>query len=144
PGGRRAGGALERAGGVERGREVGEADRRADGGGGQEHPAAAARHREAVPDADRGYFLHLGARHGGDGTDRARQGEGRGRSGDRRLPRDAQEGGDGRGEGQRAAGRRSGGGQRRAAAARERQRGRRARGGAGPGRVARASPEATG
>ena len=98
--------------------QVGSQDRRADGGGGQERAAAGARHRQAVPDADRRHLLDLGPRHGGDGPYRARQGEGGRGSGDRRLPRDAQDGGDGRGDVQEAAGRRPGGRQRRAAAAR--------------------------
>ena len=41
--------------------------------------------RQAVPDADRGHVLDLGPRHGGDGPDRARQGEGGRRGGDRRA-----------------------------------------------------------
>ena len=43
------------------------------------HSAAAARDRQAVPDADRGRVLDLGARDGGDGAGGARQGEGRAR-----------------------------------------------------------------
>ena len=38
--------------------------------------AAGSRDRPAVPDADRRYLLDLRPRHGGDGPDRARQGEG--------------------------------------------------------------------
>ena len=44
----------------------------ADGGGGHLHPDAGARDGQAVPDADRGHFLDLGARDGGDGAGRAR------------------------------------------------------------------------
>ena len=84
-------------------------------------PLPAREHRQAVPDADRRHLLDLGPRHGGDGPNRARQGEGGRGSGDRRLPRHAQDGGDGRGNVQEAAGRRPGGRQRRAAAARHRK-----------------------
>ena len=63
-------------------------------------------------------FSISGPRHGGDGPNRARQGEGRRGSGNRRLPRHAQDGGDGRRNVQEAAGRRPGGRQRRTAAAR--------------------------
>ena len=45
---------------------VGEDDRQPDGGRRQLHPDAAARDRQAVPDAGRGRVLDLGARHGGD------------------------------------------------------------------------------
>ena len=41
------------------------------------HPAAGARDRQAVPDAGRGRVLDHGSRHGGDGSYRARQGQGR-------------------------------------------------------------------
>ena len=40
---------------------------------------------KAVPDADRGRVHDFGSRHGGDGSDRARQGEGRRGDGDRRA-----------------------------------------------------------
>ena len=80
-------------------------------------------------------FSISGARHGGDGTNRARQGEGRRRSGNCRLPRDAQDGRDGRRNVQEAAGRRHGGRQRGAAAARHCERRCGARHGAGEGRV---------
>ena len=60
------------------------------------HPAAGASHRHAVPDADRGRVLDLGPRHGCDGPHRARQGEGRRGSGDRRPARHAEVRGDGR------------------------------------------------
>src|SRR6202047_1665738 len=65
----------------------------------------------------------------------ARQGESRRGSGNRRLPRDAQDGGDGRRNVQEAVGRRPGGRQRWAAAARHCQRRCRARHGAGQGRI---------
>ena len=81
-------------GGVERGSAVGSEDRRADGCGGQECADAGAGDRPAVSDADRRYIFDLGARDGGDGTDRAGQDQGRGRGGDRGLPGDAQDGGD--------------------------------------------------
>ena len=83
PGRRSAGDSRLGAGSAERRSAVGSQDRRADGGGGQERTAAGARHRQAVPDADRRHLLDFGARHGGDGPYRARQGEG-GR-GSRRL-----------------------------------------------------------
>ena len=44
----------------------------ADGRGGRLHPDAGAGDRPAVPDADRGRVRDQGARHGGDGADRAR------------------------------------------------------------------------
>jgi elongation factor Tu len=53
-----------------------EANRRADGGGGQERAAARPRHRSSVPDADRRYFLDFWPWHGSDGPNRAGQGEG--------------------------------------------------------------------
>ena len=109
-------------------------DRRVDGRGRQERSAAGARHRQAVPDADRRHLLDLGPRHGGYGPYRARQGEGGRGSRDRRLPRDAQDGSDGRRNVQEAAGRRSGGRQRRIVAARHREGRRRARHGAGEDR----------
>ena len=48
-------------------------DRRADGGVRHLHRRAGARHREAVPDADRGRVLDHRSRHGRDGQGRARQ-----------------------------------------------------------------------
>ena len=69
---------AEGAGGDGQGRR-GEADPGADGGGGQLHPAAAARDRQAVPDADRGHLHDLGPRDGGHGPCGAREGEGRAR-----------------------------------------------------------------
>ncbi len=63
-------------------------------------------------------FSISGPWHGGDGPNRARQGEGGRGSGNRRLPRHAQDGGDRRGNVQEAVGRRHGGRQRRPVAAR--------------------------
>ena len=60
-------------------------DPEADGGGGRLHPAAGAAEGPAVPDADRGRVLDLGPRHGGDGPDRARDGQGRRGGRDRRA-----------------------------------------------------------
>ena len=57
----------------------------ADAGGGRLHPAAGAAEGPAVPDADRGRVLDLGARHGGDGAGRARDRQGRRRGRDRGL-----------------------------------------------------------
>ena len=57
----------------------------ADGGARHLHSAAGAGGRQAVHDADRGRVLDLGARHGGDGAHRARQGEGRRGNRDRRA-----------------------------------------------------------
>ena len=57
----------------------------ADGSARQLHSDAGARGRQAVHDADRGRVLDLGPRHGGDGADRARQGEGGRGNRDRRL-----------------------------------------------------------
>ncbi len=85
-------------------------------------PLAAAGRGQAVCDADRGYFLYFGARDGGDGTNRAREGKGGRGSGDCGLPSDDEEDGDGRGDVPEAAGRRDGGRQRRIAAARARRR----------------------
>ena len=84
--------------------EVGEVDSGVDGSGGQEHAAAAAGCGQAVRDADRRYFLDFGPRHGGDGTNRARQGEGGRGNGDCGLPSDDEEDGDGRGDVPQAAG----------------------------------------
>src|SRR5262249_11940465 len=121
PGRQCAGDSFVGAGGLERGREVGEADRRADGGGGQQRAAAGARTGQALPDADRRHLLDLGAGNGGDGANRAGEDQGGRGSGNRGLPGDAQDGGHGRGNVQEAAGRGAGGGQRRVAAARDRQ-----------------------
>ena len=84
--------------------------------------AARSRGRQALPDADRRYFLDLRPRHGGDGPYRARQGEGGRGCRDRRLPRDAQERVHGRGNVQEAVGRGHGGRQRRHPAARHSER----------------------
>ena len=86
----------------------------ADGGARQLHSAAGAGNRQAVHDADRGRVLDLGARHGGDGPDRARPGEGGRGNRDRGLQADGEEGGDGRRDVPQAAGFGGGGGQRRA------------------------------
>src|ERR1700731_1884997 len=115
--------------------KVEKADGGADGSGGQEPPATGARAGQAVPDADRGYILDSGTRHGGHRSNRARQGEGGRGSRNRRLPGDAQDGGDRGGKVQEAVGRRHGGRQRWAAAARHCQRRCRARHGAGQGRI---------
>ena len=87
------------------------------------HPAAGARDRQAVPDADRGRVLDHGPRDGGDGPGRAGHREG-GRRGARSsgIKDDEEDGGDGRGDVPEAAGRGAGGRQRRAAAARDRAR----------------------
>ena len=53
-------------------------------------PHAAARDRQAVPDADRGHLHDLGPRDGGHGPGGARQGEGRRGSRDRRPPAETQ------------------------------------------------------
>ncbi len=60
-------------------------DRGADEGGGRLHPAARASQGQAVPDADRGRVLDLGARHGGDGSRGARRGQGGRGNRDRRA-----------------------------------------------------------
>src|SRR5262249_37379836 len=79
------------------GPEAGEGvDHGADGGGGWEHPAAAASEGQAVPDAGRGRVPGLGAWDGGDGTGGAGDRAGERRGGDRRDPADDEDGGDGR------------------------------------------------
>ena len=55
------------------------------------YSAARARHRPAVPDADRGCLLDFGSRHGGDRSCGARRGEGGRGGGDRGYPRDHQD-----------------------------------------------------
>src|SRR5208282_4349552 len=90
------------------------------------------------------YFFDSGPGHGGDGPDRARQGQGGRGSGNRRLPGDAQDGGNWRGNVQEATGRRHGGGQRRPVAARHRERRRGARDGAGKAGVDHAAHEVQG
>ena len=104
PGDTIAGDSRLGAGRAERRREVGEDDPGVDGGGGQEHAVAAAGCGQAVRHADRGYFLDLGTRHGGDRANRARQGEGGRGDGDCGLPSDGEAGGDGRGDVPQAAG----------------------------------------
>jgi elongation factor Tu len=75
-----------------------------DAGGGRVHSDAGARDGQAVPDAGGRRVQHQGARDGGDGAHRARQGQGRKRSRSWGW-RDAQDGGDGRGDVPQAAGR---------------------------------------
>jgi small GTP-binding protein len=58
------------------GREGERADPEADGSGGQLHPDAGPAGGQAAADGGGGRVLDLGARHGRDGTDGARQGEG--------------------------------------------------------------------
>ena len=70
------GSALEGAGEWGCEQRVGEEDRRADGGAGHLHSAAEARSGQAVPDAGGRRVLDHGARHGGDGADRARGDQG--------------------------------------------------------------------
>ena len=55
------------------------------------HPAAGSRKRQAVPDADRRYFLDPGPRHGGDGPYREGRLQGRRGNGNRRIPRHPQD-----------------------------------------------------
>ena len=50
-------------------------------------PGAGSRHRQAVPDGDRGRVLDQGPRHGRHGPHRARHGQGQRRGRDPRLPR---------------------------------------------------------
>ena len=84
PRGRHPDHSRERAEGARGGHgRGGEADPRADGGGGQLHSDAGARHGQGFPDADRGRVLDLGSRDGGDGPYRARDREGRRRDRDR-------------------------------------------------------------
>ena len=84
--------------------------------------AAGAPDRQAVPDADRRRVLDLGPRHGGHGPYRARQGQGRRGSRDRRHPSDHEDGGHGRRDVPQAAGCGRGGRQCRLSAARHRTR----------------------
>ena len=70
----------------------------ADACGGRVHSDAGARDGQAVPDADGGRVRDQGARDGGDGADRARDGEGGRGNRDHRAEGDAQDGGDGRGD----------------------------------------------
>ena len=100
--------------------------------------------RQAVPDADRGCVLDLGAGDGGDGAGGAGAGEGGRGSRDHRLPADDEEDGDGRRDVPEAAGRGGGGGQHRRAAAGVGEDGRGAGAGAGEGRVDHAAHEVQG
>ena len=68
---------VERVEGARGRRGVDAEDRRADGRGRQLHPGADARHRQAVPDADRGRVHDHGPRHGGDRPGGARDRQGR-------------------------------------------------------------------
>ena len=103
----------------------------ADGSARQLHPAAAARSRQAVPDADRRRVLDLGPRHRRHRPRRARQGEGRRGNRDRRLQADREEGRHRRRDVPQAARRGRGRRQHRRAAARRGKGRRRARPGAG-------------
>ena len=103
----------------------------ADGSARQLHPAAAARRRQAVHDADRRRVLDLGPRHRRHRPRRARQGEGRRGNRDRRLQADREEGRHRRRDVPQAARRGRGRRQHRRAAARRGKRRRRARPGAG-------------
>ena len=109
PGDRRAGGAQ------------------AAGGGRRLHPDAGAADRPAVPDAGRGRLLDLRPRHGGDGPHRARRGQGRRGGRDRRHPAEQEDDLHRRRDVPQAARPGPGRRQRRAAAARHRPRGHRAR-----------------
>src|SRR2546428_603640 len=104
---------------------------RSDGGGGQVHSGAGAAGGPAVPDADRGGGLDIGAWDGGDGPGGAGEGEGGRGDGGGGDPADVQAGGDRGGDVQEATGRGDGGGQRRAAVAGDGE----GRGGAGAGGV---------
>ena len=75
----------------ERGVQQLQADIGADGGGGQVYTGAGAGYGEAVFDAGGGCVQYLGPGDGGDGPCGARDGEGGGRSGDRRDPADGQD-----------------------------------------------------
>ena len=124
PRGRHSGDSRQRAEGAERtepgprGREV---HLGADGGGGHVHSDAGARDGQAVPDAGGGRVLDHGSRDGGDGSSRARHGEGGRQGGARRDPGDAQERGDGCGDVPQDSGRGAGGRQRWFAASRDGQ-----------------------
>ena len=103
----------------------------ADGSARQLHPAAAARRRQAVHDADRRRVLDLGPRHRRHRPRRARPGEGRRGNRDRRLQADREEGRHRRRDVPQAARLGRGRRQHRRAAARRGKRRRRARPGAG-------------
>ncbi len=77
--------------GAQRRREVGSVDRRAARRARHADPGAGSRHRQAVPDGDRGRVLDQGPRHGGHGSRRARHREDGRRGRDHRLPRHAQD-----------------------------------------------------
>ncbi len=85
PRGRRAGGAGVGAEGAGGGRGRGGGDSEAAGGAGHVCADAGAGDGQAVPDADRGCVLDLGARDGGDGAGGAGAGEGGRGGGDRRA-----------------------------------------------------------
>src|SRR5207249_1077985 len=128
-GGRRAGDPGVGLEGDRGGQGVGGQGRGIAGGAGQEHSGAEAGGGEAVPDAGGGRVFDHGAGDGGDGPDRAGEGEGGGGSGDGGVRDGQEDGGDGGGDVPQAAGRGAGGGQRGAVAARRGE----ARGGAGDG-----------
>ena len=79
------GAALKAGTATSAGRAGGRVDPGADGGVGQVRTGADAGDRQAVLDADRGRVLDLGARDGGDGAGGARDREGGGGDGDRRV-----------------------------------------------------------
>ncbi len=114
----------------DRARDRRELDPRASQGGGRVPADARAGDRPAVPDAGRGRVLDLGARHGGDGPDRARRDQGRRGDGDRRDQPDQEDDLHRRGDVPQAAGPGAGGRQRGPSAARHRPRGGGARAGA--------------
>ncbi len=68
-------------------------DPEAGGSAGHVHSGAAARHRQAVPDAGGRRVLDLGPRHGGDRSYRARHHQGGRRNRNRRHPSDAEDDG---------------------------------------------------
>ena len=110
----------------------------ADGSARQLRADAAARSRQAVPDADRRRVLDLGPRHRRHRPRRSRPGEGRRGSRDRRVQADREEGRHRRRDVPQAARLGPGRRQHRRAPARRRERGRRAR--AGAGKPDRSSP----
>ncbi len=119
-------------------------DPEADGRVRHVHPGAGARDGQAVPDAGGGRVHDLGPRHGGHGPRRARHHQGGRGSGDRRLPRHAEDGRHRRGDVPQAARPGSGGRQHRRAAARHEARRRRARPGAGQAGLDHAAQEVQG
>ena len=76
---------------LQRRREVGGDDRQAARRARQLHPGAGSRHRQAVPDGDRGRVLDQGPRHGGHGPHRARRHQGRAKRSRSSASRDTQE-----------------------------------------------------